>query len=82
MLHTRNFSVIEPLLIKQFPMVPILAFTAQCSPQGLIVPAYMQKTISYPKIGYSAVLLFPGYLGGFFQKNTQGNVNEMDTKHT
>ena len=85
MLHTRNFSLIHVLLIKLLPIALILAATAQCSAQGLKGSAYMERTISSPKMGYSAVLLFPGYMGdyeigGFYQKATQGNVNEMDKR--
>ena len=83
MLHTRNFSIIKVLIIKVLPIILIIAAVSHCSAQGLKGTAYMERTISSPKTGYSVVLLFPGYLGdfelgGFYQKATQGNVNDID----
>ena len=85
MSRSGNFSVLEVLLIKLLPIILILAATAQCSSQSFKGSAYMERTISSPKMGYSALLLFPGYIGnyeigGFYQKTIQGNVNEMDPR--
>jgi hypothetical protein len=85
MIHTRKFSVIKVLLIKVLPIILILGAVIQCSAQGIKISSYMEATYSTPKLGTSATILLPGYMGdyeigGFYQKKLDVIINDVNTK--